>query len=245
MMKCAKDLQSLFESDIQFNVAKSVADFDKAQRKEDHPLSQGLPLKSNNIFVDIVQFAMRENKELLHTILRHTVSNRTEFDEAMVIHIANIYTQMASKLNFKNNTFQKLKGIFLQSCGLTNVGLGALSQLGEVEAPRQLLDTRTSLAVADEEEMKKVAESSDIVIVIDNLDTQVNKVLQHKTLPVLLCRNVSEELDGLQNQGKTLYESMQNFNAEFLLLNSPSHAEEKESFLEVNFNYTTRTNLYI
>ena len=212
---------------------ESVADFDGAQRKVDHPLSQGLPLKSKNIFVDIVQFAMRENKELLHTILRHTVSNKTDFDESLVMHIANIYTQMASKLNSKNNTFKKLKGILLQSCGLTNVGLGALSELGEVEAPRQLLDTRTSLAVADEEETKKVAESSDIAIVIDNLDTQVNKVLQHKTLPILLCRNVSEELKGLRNQGKSLQESVQNFKAEFFLLNSPCHAEEKESFLEV------------
>ena len=89
---------------------------------------------------------MKENRDLLQTILRHTVTNRVEIDEKMVIHIANIYAQMSSKLNNKNNTFQKLKGVVLQSCGLTNVGLGALSQLGEVESLRQLQDTRTNLA---------------------------------------------------------------------------------------------------
>ena len=208
-------------------------DFDYAQRKPDNLLSQGFPLKSKNIFVDIVRFAMKENRDLLQTILRHTVTNRVEIDEKMVIHIANIYAQMSSKLNNKNNTFQKLKGVVLQSCGLTNVGLGALSQLGEVESPRQLQDTRTNLAVADEIEMKQIAKTNDIVIVIDNLDKQVNKVVQHQTLPLLLCRNVTDELRGLSNQGKSLTESMSNFNAEFLLLNSPSHSDEKEGFLKV------------
>ena len=176
---------------------------------------------------------MKENRDLLQTILRHTVTNRVEIDEKMVIHIANIYAQMSSKLNNKNNTFQKLKGVVLQSCGLTNVGLGALSQLGEVESPRQLQDTRTNLAVADEIEMKQIAKTNAIVIVIDNLDKQVNKVVQHQTLPLLLCRNVTDELRGLSNQGKSLTESMSNFNAEFLLLNSPSHSDEKEGFLKV------------
>ena len=191
MKKCAKDLQILFDSDLNFNVTKSIFDFDCAQRNPHNPLSQGLPLKSKNIFIDLVRFAMKENKDLLHTIIRHTVTNRVEIDESVVIHTANIYAQMASKLNANNNTFQKLKAVVLQSCGLTNIGLGALSQLGEVEAPRQLLDTRTSLAVADEIEMKEVAKTNDIIIVLDNLDKQVKKVVQHQTLPVLLYRNVS------------------------------------------------------
>ena len=91
MKKCAKDLQSLFESDIEFDVSQSVFDFDCAQKSPDNPLTQGLPLKSKNIFIDIVKFALKENKELLHTILRHTITNRVEFDEAIVIKIANIY----------------------------------------------------------------------------------------------------------------------------------------------------------
>ena len=131
-MKCARDLQLLYESDIgHIDVAKSVSDFDESQKKENNPLAQGLPLISKNIFVDIVHFGMTENKELVHFILKHTAANQQDFDESMVKHIAKVYIQMGSKLNRKNNTFKKLQGIFLQSCGLNNVGLEALSKLGE------------------------------------------------------------------------------------------------------------------
>ena len=150
-MKCAQELQKLYESDIvHLNVPKSVSDFVEAFRKKDNPLSQGLPLTSNNIFVEIVRYGIKENRELIQTILKHTACNTQDFDGSMVRHIAKMYIQMGSKSNRKNNTFKKLQGIFLQSCGLNNVGLEALSKLGETESPRNLLDTRTQLAIVDE-----------------------------------------------------------------------------------------------
>ena len=114
-MKCARDLQLLFETDIGYlDVAKSVSDFDESQRKENNPLAQGLPLSSKNIFVDVVRFGLKENKDLIHFILKHTAGNLREFDESMVRHIAKVYIQMGSKINRNNNTFKKLQGVFLQ-----------------------------------------------------------------------------------------------------------------------------------
>ena len=115
MMKCARDLQLLFETDIGcLDVAKSVSDFDESQRKENNPLAQGLPLYSKNIFVDVIRFGLKENKDLIHFILKHTAGNRSEFDESVVRHIAKVYIQMGSKINRNNNTFKKLQGVFLQ-----------------------------------------------------------------------------------------------------------------------------------
>ena len=234
MLKCAKDLQTLFESDLgQFDVALSVSDFDDAMRNKNNPLSQNLPIKSKNIFIDIVRYAMEHNKELLQTIMRHTANYNTEFDEKMVIHIAKMYIQMGSKYNRNNNIFKKLQGVFLQSCGLTDIGLEALGKLGESETPRILLNIRTGLAILDEEEIRVIAKNSSIVMVIDNLDRTVRKVLQHKTLPILLCRDIREDLLDLSHQEKSLNESMEQFSTEFLLMDSPANREEKDSLLEV------------
>ena len=62
--------------------------------------------------------------------------------------------------------------------------------MGESESHRSLIDTRTELAIRDEEAMKTVAAKQYIAVVIDNIDTVANKVLQHQTLPVLLCRDI-------------------------------------------------------
>ena len=109
LLKCFKQLhvfKELYERNVQnINVVKSVAKFDQAQRNEQNPLKQGLPLKSKNIFIDIIDFALKENIELIYTIIKHSGCNGS-FDSTMVIHTAKIYMQMASKLNFHNNTFQ-------------------------------------------------------------------------------------------------------------------------------------------
>ena len=70
MEKCARELQSLFESNIsEVNISQSVTNFDDAMSNPENPLLQGLPLKSKNIFVDIIRFALEHNKDLLYTIL--------------------------------------------------------------------------------------------------------------------------------------------------------------------------------
>ena len=108
-----------------------------------------------------------------------------------------------------------------------------MSKLGETESPRNLLDTRTQLAIVDEEEIRAIATNCSIVTVIDNLDRTVNNVLQHKTLPVLLCRDITEDINDLSHQSKSLTETMQQFSVDFLLMESPLNEEEKENFLEV------------
>ena len=151
MKKCARDLQALYESSVSdYSVPKSVSDFDNAQRDEDNPLAQSLPLKCQNIFIDTVRFAMKHNRELIHTILRHTANNHTVFDESMVIHVAKIYSEMSSKYNYKNNTLKKLHGTVLQSCGTTDIGMYILNKLGDSESSRRLLETRSMLASVDE-----------------------------------------------------------------------------------------------
>ena len=93
----------LYERNVdELDIVKSVSKFDKAQRNSENPLKQGLPLKSQNIFVDIIDFALKENKELIYTIIKHSGKNGN-FDAKMVIHTAKIYMQMAAQLNFHNS----------------------------------------------------------------------------------------------------------------------------------------------
>ena len=81
---------------------------------------------------------------------------------------------LASKMNKKCNVFQKLKSLFLHSCGLTNTGITAMNKLGETLSCRSLLDVRTDLAIKDEEFMMSLARDHHLAYVIDNLDIEHN-----------------------------------------------------------------------
>ena len=217
---CAQELKSFLASaDIrQLNIPASVSILDDANRNPQNPLLQGLPLSSQNLYI---QFAMKENPELLFTILSHITNINKDFDEKTVIQTANIYMNLASKGN-NNNTFNKLRGVILQSCGLSKVGLSFLSQLGESTTPMNVLDTRSKLAVIDEKNMQDLARNNFIVNVVDNLDRKINKVLVHKTVPFILCQDIYGELEGLSDQRKSLDETVSNFKTEFFLLDSPT-----------------------
>ena len=134
------------------------------------------------------------------------------------------------------NTFKKLQGIILQSCGLNDTGLTVLSKLGFTTSPQQLLNTRTQLAIYDETQVKAMAKQKFTVIVLDNLDREVKKVLQHQTLPVFLSRDVPHEYLSLSDENKSLDEVMASFTPEFFSFESPCHVAEKEAFLQVVFN---------
>ena len=184
-------------------------------------------------YTSISRYAMTHDKELLYTILCHTTSKSTQFNEKIVISTANIFISIASKMNKNCNAFQKLMSVVLQSCGLTDVGLSVLSKFGTTLTPRSLLDVRTDLAIKDEEHTMSVAKNHHIAVVLDNLDIEHNKILNHKTLPILLCRKVDEEIELLDDQRSTLDETLLKFNEDFFHLDSSENCSEKEAFLEV------------
>ena len=232
----ANELQVLRTSKLidNFNIAKTVSSLEDSFRIPSNPLRQGLPLTSKNIFIDIIRFGLTHNRELLYTILCLTADTRVEFDKSTVISTAKLFIGFGSKFSSKaNSTFAKFQGVVLQSCGLNELGLQALAKQGESVQVRSLLDTRTDLAIKDEEKVKKVAKHSSIVIVLDNLDREVKKVLVHKTLPVLLCRSIPGEMADLDSLRKSLKEATSSFRPEFFSLDDPCNKKEKECFMKV------------
>ena len=116
----AKELKNLSKENInELDIKYSVSALDDSRRNKLDPMAQGLPLKSKNIFVDIIQFAMKENRDLLFTILKHTTTAHSEYDESTIFQTAYIYMLFASKINSNCNTFKKLMGLFLQASCLT------------------------------------------------------------------------------------------------------------------------------
>ena len=193
-------------------------------------------LKSKNIFVDVLNFAFDNNKQLLYTILCLTTSSMVEYDEVSLISTAKIYMDIASKVNPKVTTcFKKLNGVILQSCGLNETGITILSKLGESTGPVNLLKTRTELAVHDEVMVKNLAKDCYMAIVMDNLDREVKKVVQHHTLPVLLFRDVPDMYHELSDNKKSLDDVMSSFHQDFFCLDSACNLEEKTAFLNVTF----------
>ena len=73
-----------------------------------------------------------------------------------------------------------------------------------------------------------------MVFVLDNLDRVVKKVVQHQTLAILLSRDVSPHLEGLDDSDrKTIDEAKSFFTYQFLNMESEINKDEKTSFLEV------------
>ena len=230
---CLK-LETLLSSNInEVNINHMVSNLDDSLRSAANPLSQSLPLQSINIFIDVIEFAIRENKELLFTILKLTTTGKIPIDEKAVIFSAKLFMDIASRTHSNSNVFKKLKAVVLQVCGLNHTGIDILSQMGESESHRSLIDTRTELAIRDEEAMKTVAAKQYIAVVIDNIDTVANKVLQHQTLPVLLCRDIYPFLDGLNTVSPSLMEAHHKITSELLFLDSPSNREEKQAIIRV------------
>ena len=200
----------------------SVSTLDDSRRNSLNPLSQGIPLKSQYIFVDVICFALEENKELLYAILKHTTTGNSEYDSSTVIQTAYIYMMFASKINSNCNAFKKLLAVFLQASGLTLTGLEALNKLGVSESQRMLHETKIQLAVYDETNIKEVAKHNLMVCVIDNMDRQVKQVLQHQTLPILLCRNINDDISGLNAERQDINAVIKSsFTSDFLLLDNP------------------------
>ena len=201
-------------------------------------------MTSKNIFIDILKFGLSHNKELIYTILCLTTGTKTEYDKSTVISTAKLFLEMGSKFNSSSNsTFSKLQGVVLQECGLNEVGLQALAKQGESVQVRTLLNTRTDLAIKDEEKMKGVAKTSSIVMVLDNLDREVKKVLIHKTLPVLLCRSIPDKIGHLDTTRKSLEEANSSFNPDFFSLDAPCNEKELECFKKVMHNYVALLSL--
>ena len=238
----ANELANLKKSKLisDLNIPDAVSSLDNAVRNSSNPLKQGLPLKSKNIFIDVIDFAMEHNKELLYTILCLTTGNISEFGPSTVIITAKIYMAMASRLNQKNSTFKKLQGIVLQSCGLTDIGLDILATLGETVTARTLLDTRTHLAIEDENRVRGLSQHFHSAIVIDNLDRTVKKVLQHQTLPVLLSREVPVNYYQMNTERKSLEDATLLFTPAFFSIDSPCHDSEKKSMMQVTNKTTSK-----
>ena len=217
------------------NIHEAVSCLDEAVRDFSNPLKQGLPLKSENIFIDMVKFGLMHNKELIYTILCLTTSNTREFDHSTVIITAKICMAMSSTINSNNSTYLKLQGLMMQSCGLTDVGINCLAKLGESITSRNLLNVRTDLAIKDEDNVKELSMSLHNVTVLDNLDRTVRKVLQHQTLPVLLYRKIPREFYSKETEKKTLEDALKNFSTSFFSIDSDSNIDEKRAFLQVKF----------
>ena len=153
----AENLSNLRNSNLvtALDITRTISSLDDSSRHPDNPLQQGLPLKSKNIFIDVCNFALAHNKELLYTILCLTTDRGSEIKEATVISTAKVYMDFASRGNSnKNNTFKKLQGVVLQSCGLSETGIESLAKLGESISKRTLLRTKTDLAIFDENNIK-------------------------------------------------------------------------------------------
>ena len=138
------------------DITRTISSLDDSSRRSDNPLQQGLPLKSKNIFIDVCNFALAHNKELLYTILCLTTDRGSVMQEATVISTAKVYMDFASRGNsYKNSTFKKLQGVVLQSCGLSETGIDSLARLGESISKRTLLRTKAELAIFDEKNIKE------------------------------------------------------------------------------------------
>ena len=119
--------------------------------------------------------------------------------------------------------------VFLQSCGTTKVGIEAMSTLGECQNMTSLRKIKINLAVKDEKRVKDTARRCIMSVVFDNMDRKINRVLQHKTLPVLLFLELPIP-DGIKTNGKALEDVVHNYRGNAYILSHNKLKEERDAF---------------
>ena len=105
--------------------------------------------------------------------------------------------------------------------------------MGEIPCMKTLSNLKTALAIEDEVFMRSIAEKTHNIVVMDNLDKLVRKTLTHKTLPIILSRQIEPTLQFLDNNRNSLEDTLQHFNIDYFLMNSQDNHEDKEAFLQV------------
>ena len=96
MEEAINHLCNLYESDVSIlDIDRSVSDLDNALQDPINPLTQEIPLASKNIFVDVINFGLVHNKDLLCTILRHTTTGSNNYNEETLIFTARLFMEIA------------------------------------------------------------------------------------------------------------------------------------------------------
>ena len=85
-------------------------------------------------------------------------------------------------------------------------------------------------------EGKQMAQTHHMAIVLDNLDREVKKVIQHQTLPVLLFREVPHEFFQKDSSRKNLEEVHDSLTPDMFYLGSDQNLPEKEALLLVGYD---------
>lgn len=84
------------------NINESISALDDAMRDPKNPLRRELPLPQNsNFFVDVLEHAILYNKGFIFTILKHSTTRESIYDDTTVIFVAKVFIMVAAAINPK------------------------------------------------------------------------------------------------------------------------------------------------
>ena len=195
------------------------------------PLKSFPPDINQNIYSQIVKFAVRHCPQTVSFLVNLIVKKDQEIDTNNVVRIAIFLSSIAHSVSRENNSLAKLKSILLQKEGLTNEGLDALLVAGITESSRSQRNVRDFFAGISSEVLKSAATLYPHVRTMDNLDIRVGGLTHHLTQEFVEIEQIDTK--HLNTNGKGFEEKEATFKSDTVLLTSDENKALLDHFKNV------------
>ena len=208
----------------QMEMSSTLEDFLKMGRSDiSGPLKTFPPCINENIYHEIIKFAIDKSKNTVLFLLNLLVEKNKPVSTQDVIQISYIISYLAHSVNRENDALVKLKSLLVQKEGITNEGLDTLAVLGVTESSRSLRNQKDFLAGISSELVKSAAKSYPHHSTIDNIDLKIDEVSHHMTLEYIEVEQFCTK--NLSTGDKSLGETLEFFKKESVLLSTEANKD--------------------
>ena len=178
-MEILKTKQELYEYFSVLIKARGLSEMLNLPHVASSPLVGWPTSVKENVYCEIVKMANIEAKEILSFLCSVLVPKDKPIGKEEVILVADVFSTIAHSVSKKQNALAKLKGIVLQSEGLSTAGLDRLSKLKGTECSTTLSRGRHLLVDLGEESFRsRVKQGKSYTITCDNLNLKQQNMTQ-------------------------------------------------------------------
>ena len=194
-LACSKDLKAMLqvmnsESSMQDAQEMMFSDACLAEicrvKTSKGPLVDFPPSVNENVYCQIVDFALKECPRVLNFVVNMVVRRGEPVLPSHVFKITTLFSSICHVANQDLDALVKLRGLVLQIDGLSNIGLDVMSDLGLSHCARSLSNHRDLLADIGPAVLYNTARAFPYQSILDNCDIQN----EHLTIEVIEKENI-------------------------------------------------------
>ena len=233
-MLATKDIDSFLkilysEQDVMNILCSEFVDLQLSEiasaRGSTSPLNEFPPDQSSNIYTRILNYCMDQAPRLTSHMARMVVRPEKSITPEDVLRVASAVGQICYLADRNMNGLAKLRALTLHTGGLTNDGIDVLAKLGITCTSGAVCKQKDMFAEVGPKVMARMASKLPTRRIHDNVDWQN----QHLMLECIAQETI--DTSHLSTTPMPKEDALRLITPEFLLLNSPANAPERDKLL--------------